>query len=249
MFQRFCWVLLTLILFGCQSEQPFAFTEVPCQSIEGDYDHYQIFSPCRSFTYRAKYWDANYNLISESLVRVTGTGNPIPEGVVNEQEGIAQYEYKEEDIRRIQAYNINEDLEGRSWIDQMSVGMFESQDDVWMLPFRENQFIFTQAAPYPSVNLPLSVGKQWTSNLIIYEGWGDWNNQQLFSNYEVVEQVTLLKIEFGDLKSTWHISSFLDAGYGVSTHDFWYHEAFGFVKMQYKNYKGQLLIFELVSID
>lgn len=249
MFRRFFWVALTIFLFSCASEEPFAFEDVACQTIESDYDHYQIFSPCRSFTYRAKYWDANYNLISESLVRMTATGSPVPNGVASEQQGMAQFQYTEEEIASIQAYNINSDLEERSWIDQITVGMFESPEDVWMQPFRENQFVFTQVAPYPSVNLPLSTGKQWTSNLIIYEGWGDWNNQQLFSNYAVIDQETLLKIEFGDLKGTWHISSYLDAGYGVSTHDFWFHEVYGFVKMQYKNYKGQLLIFELVEIN
>ncbi len=249
MIQRFFGLMVVLLMFGCTSEESSAFDDVACQMIESDYDHYQIFSPCRSFTYRAKYWDANYNLISESLVRVTATGNAVPDGVANEQQGVAQYQYTEEEIPVIQAYNINSDLEERSWIDQIPVGMFESPDDVWMMPFRENQFVFTQVAPYPSVNLPLSTGKQWTSNLIIYEGWGDWNNQQLFSNYEVVGQETLLKIEFGDLKGTWHISSFLDAGYGISTHDFWYHEVFGFVKMQYKNYKDQLLVFELIEIE
>ncbi|MDW3194829.1 MAG: hypothetical protein R8G66_20820 [Cytophagales bacterium] len=249
MFQRLFCLFIGLILFSCSSQESFQFEEVACQVIQSEYDHYQVFSPCRSFTYRAKYWDAEYNLISESLVRVTATGNAVPDGVANEQEGVAQYQYSEEEIDRIQAYNINSDLEDRSWIDQMPAGLFESPDDVWMLPFRENQFVFTQVAPYPSVNLPLSTGKQWTSNLIIYEGWGDWNNQQLFSTYEVVGQETLLKIEFGDIKGPWHITSYLDAGYGVSTHDFWYHEVFGFVKMQYKNYKGQLLVFELVEIE
>lgn len=249
MFQYFYKALLILTLVSCTREAPFEFPEVACEAMDSDYDHYQIFKPCRSFTYSAKYWDANYNLISESLVRVTATGRPVPEGVVSEQQGIAQYQFDQEEVARIQGYNINDDLEGRSWIDQMEVGLFESQDDVWMLPFRENQFIFTQAAPYPSVNLPLSTGKQWTSNLIIYEGWGDWNNQQLLSSYQVVEQETLLRVAYGDLKGAWHITSFLDAGYGNSTHDFWFHEVFGFVKMQYKNYKGQLLVFELVAID
>lgn len=245
---RWIGLISLFILAGCGQEKAFTFQEVSCNSLSMVYAHYQIFAPCKTFTFRAKYWDENYQLISESLVRFTTSGDPVPDGVLREQSAIAQYEYEEEEILNVQQYNINDELEGRNWIDQINIGVYESDLDVWMQPFRENQFVFTQAAPYPSVNLPLEVGKQWTSNLIIYEGWGDWNNQQLISSYEVVEQ-GLTKVEFGDLKGTWHVTSTLDAGFGISTHDFWFHEVYGFVKMQYKNYAGQLAVFELVSID
>ena len=157
--QRIGWISIILLL-GCQQQQDQTFQDVSCNGLNTDYAQYKIFTPCKSYTYRAKYWDQHYNLISESLVRVTPTGDRVSEGVLNEQQAIAQFQYDEEDISTMEPYNINDELAGRSWIDQIPVGVFESESDVWMQPFRENQFVFTQVAPYPSVNLPLFEGKQ-----------------------------------------------------------------------------------------
>ncbi len=237
--------LLLLFMVGCSSPSD-TFPEVPCDATS-EYQYNDIFKPCKHFTYSAKYWSENFDLLSESLVRMTATGNPASTNRQDEIEVVIQYDFDEETIPEVDKYNLNNEFKGKAWIEEIKAVALDNGLDTWITPFRENQYAFTQVAPFPSVNLPLEVNKQWTSNLLIYETWGDWNNQQLLSHYLVlgVEELTYQNQPI----QAWHVTSYVETDFGTSTHDFWYHESLGFVKMQYKNYQGQLLIFELIQVN
>ncbi len=240
-------VVSIALLGSCSQFRQDDFPDVNCGPQGNSMSTNIVFKPCRTFTYSAKYWDEGYNLISTSLVRMTITGNEAPTGRENEWEAIVQYQFDPETIPQIDKYNLNNDFKGRAWITETVTTVKEDGYDTWITPFRDNQFAFTQVAPYPSVNLPLTTDKQWTSNLLIYGTWGDWDNQQLISNYLSLDEEQIV-LPFQTI-TTRHVTSYVDTDFGRSTHDFWYNNEFGFVKMQYKNYQGQLLIFELQSVD
>lgn len=44
------------------------------------------------------------------------------------------------------------------------------------------------------------------------------------------------------------IESKFSASFGNSMHNFWFDESYGFIKMEYVNYKGQSLTFELIEV-
>ena len=242
-----CYIIgvLAVLSQGCSSSST-SFAEVPCDATSA-YQYNAIFKPCRHFTYNAKYWNEDFDLLSESLVRMTITGNPASTNRKDEMEIVIQYDFDEDAIPQVDKYNLNNEFKGREWLRQVTSVGLDNGLDTWITPFRENQFAFTQVAPFPSVNLPLELNKQWTSNLLIYETWGDWNNQQLLSHYLVLglEEITYQNESI----QAWHVTSYVDTDFGTSTHDFWYNETLGFVKMQYKNYQGQLLIFKLLNTD
>ena len=78
-------------------------------------------------------------------------------------------------------------------------------------------------------------------------GGGVWANSILNNTYEVVGYDTVTTA-YGELEA-WHINSVTSAGFGTSTHNFWYNTELGFVKMIIKNYAGQLLQFELAEVN
>ncbi len=233
-------------LSACAPQTGNNFPQVDCQ-LTSEFDQNQVLKTCRQFTYDAKYWDAGFNLISQSKVKMTVSGNSAATNREDELEVVVQYQFDPVDVPRIDKYNLNNDFKGRDWVTESREAALDNGLDTWITPFRENQFAFTQMAPYPSVNLPLGIDKQWTSNLLIYGGWGDWDNQQLLSNYLALDPEEV-ELPF-ETVTAWHVTSYVDTDFGRSTHDFWYHDDYGFVKMQYKNYQGQLLIFELMEIE
>ena len=243
-FSKLSLLILVVSSFACNQLSD-RFEEFHCKPAF-DFPRKTIFQSCRTFIYEAKYWDPNYNLISKEDVRMISTGNFVGDGG-NEIDILVQFGDRGSEEKAIRAFNINEDLKDLPWKRNNHQSAQETDTDVWMHPFRDNQYVFTQVAPYPSVNLPLEAGKKWTSNLIIYEGWGDWNNQQLISEYEVIGE-ELIDLPFGSVLA-WRIHAFLDTPFGIATHDFWYHTSYGFVKMQYTNFEDQLLLFELKAVN
>ncbi|MEM9324817.1 MAG: hypothetical protein AAGA85_04140 [Bacteroidota bacterium] len=242
-------ILVLLFSFGfflgCSHSGKHTFEEINCYP---DNELGTIYTSCTKFVYEVKFWDHDYDLISESRAQlfITGLVNTAMNGQ-RQVEGIYQYEYFESDINRVAPFNINKTMEDTSWVDRATQALMETPADVWITPFRHNQFKFTQVSPYPSVNLPLELGKQWTSNLVMYDGWGDWDNQQLISNYQVIGQEAL-DLPFETLAGTWHVKATVSTNLGVNELDFWFHESYGFVKMIYRNYGGQLLQFELTEV-
>lgn len=204
----------------------------------------QIFKPCRTFVYQAKYWDADFELISDEVIHVEVTGRAWEHQPESQDEIIIKYEHHPSEIERLRAYSLNDQYE--NWTLQNTTGIIETQHQIWMHPFRSNQYTFTEIAPFPQVELPLVVGMKWGGGLNI-GGWGVWNDSKVDYKFEVLSYGSI-NTEIGRL-DIWHINSVGMAPYGTSTHDFWFNEQYGFVKMIVKNPEGQLLQFELIDVQ
>lgn len=135
-----------------------------------------IFKPCREYIFKATFLDFKGKLISENQIKMVVSGRRWEFQPEMQDEVIIEYEYKQEDITKINEYHINKVMAHQGWEKSITTGIIENAEQVWMHPFRDNQYIFTEVAPYPDVKLPLSVGKTWTWELNIYRGWGEWNN-------------------------------------------------------------------------
>jgi hypothetical protein len=207
-----------------------------------------VFKPCRQYIYQATYKDKNGGVISKSKVWMMATGKRWEWQPEKQDEITIQYEFDEEDIPRIKQHYVNKKfaVEG-SFIPKQTTGIIENVREVWMHPFRSNQFNFTEVASFPHVKFPLRKGATWTSNLQIGEGWGDWENTVVYSNYKITGRGAL-KTKFKEFENCWMIESKSSASFGDSVHNFWFNESYGFVKMEYYNYEGQSLTFELIDV-
>ncbi len=228
------------IIHGCEKSTPFE--NVAC--IESD--SYVVFKPCRRLTYQAKFWDAGQNLISNNKIWIMATGNPW-EYSDRQQELYIAYEYDSSQIKRISNYVVNKTLNNINWKRKEVTGVIENKNSIWMHPFRSNQYNFMEVAPFPSVQLPLEVGKTWSSKLNIYNGWGDWSNTTLLNSYEIIGYEEI-QTPFNSLEA-WHINSRTEAPFGNSTNNFWLHTELGFVKMVIHNYAGQTLEIILTEVS
>ena len=116
-----------------------------------------------------------------------------------------------------------------------------------MLPFRYNQYNFTEVAPFPRVKFPLEIGKEWTGGLSIQEGWGDWDNTKGNFTYKITAKEKI-ETNFGEINSCWKIESVAKYNFGESIFNYWFNEGLGFVKMEYYNYGNQRLVIEIEEV-
>ncbi len=207
-----------------------------------------VFKPCRVMTYRAVWSSDKGKEITNGQIQLVATGKRWDMQPEKQDEIIVQYSFSDEDRETAAKYQLNQGILEYDWMPKGVEGVVENEKEIWMHPFRFNQYNFTEVAPFPEVNFPLSVGKSWTGNLRIMEGWGDWENSRGNFNYEVVERGTV-ETAYGDIEDCWKIKSHATYRFGKSYFDYWFSETLGFVKMEYENYGGQRLVIELETVQ
>lgn len=206
-----------------------------------------VFQPCRQMIYRAIWKSKSGEVITNSRIKMMATGERWDVQPEIQDEVYLQVEFSKRDQERTKKYQLNKGILDRRWMKEGIEGIIENVDEIWMHPFRFNQYNFTEVAPFPEVNLPLRVGKAWTGQLRIMNGWGDWSNTSGNFKYEVLGLETL-ETEYGSIENCWHITSISNYSFGSSTLEYWFHESLGFVKKEYKNYGDQTLSIELEEI-
>lgn len=207
-----------------------------------------VFRPCQRYIYRAIYKDSLGRVISTNHISLMATGRRWKLQPENQNEIVIQYEHDEKTDTALSRFNINRQLKLQSpFVKEETTGAIENAQEVWMHPFRSNQYNFTEVAPFPHVTFPLQVGNSWSSSLTIGNGWGDWDNTTVYCEYLVAREIKM-KVAKKGLKKCWLIESKANMPLGISTHNFYFNEEYGFVKMEYRNYAGQTLYIELVAI-
>jgi hypothetical protein len=210
----------------------------------------KVFKPCRKLTFRTFWKNKNGELITTGKIKMMATGKRWEYQPEKQDELVIQYEYSDSDIKSYRKNGLNKGLSDQSWSNQIIEGVIENVEEVWMHPFRFNQYNFTEVAPFPEVKFPLQIGKTWYGSLHIMEGWGDWENSRGSMEYEVLSRENV-SIHYGDLSDCWKIHAVAKYPFGTSTLTFWFHEDLGFVKKEYTNYGGQTLsiLLEEVKIN
>lgn len=207
-----------------------------------------VFKPCREMIYRAKFKSDKNELISDSRIKMMAIGKRWKYQPEMQDEIVIQYEFVNEDFEKNQVYQLNKSLNRKIWTKEGIEGVIENAEEVWMHPFRYNQFNFTEVAPFPQVKFPLHIGKNWTGNLSIQEGWGDWDNTNGYFEYKIIDKENITTI-YGQIDDCWKIESKSKYEFGESKFDYWFNEKLGFVKMDYKNYGNQTLLIELEEVN
>lgn len=206
-----------------------------------------VFKPCRHMIYRAIWKSKAGEEITNSRIKLMATGLRWDVQPEKQDEILMQVEFSAKDKEQTKKYQLNKGILDRRWMEQGIEGVIENVEEIWMHPFRFNQFNFTEVAPFPEIKFPLTIGKTWTGQLRIMEGWGDWTNTTGIFEYEVVDKA-IVKTNYGSIDSCWHIKSKATYPFGNSTLEYWFHESLGFVKKEYKNYGNQTLSIVLEEI-
>ena len=208
----------------------------------------EVFKPCRIYAFDAAFYSASNKLISKERILLMATGKRWEHNPEKQDEILVKYEFDKESIDSINLYQLNKSAVSDEWWQTVSTGIRENVEEIWMHPFRSNQYNFTEVAPFPQIKFPLSVGKKWNDNTItLQEGWGDWSHMKVKSTFEILSKETV-QTNYGELENCWKVKAVSNFDLGQSEVTFWFHERFGFVKLNYVNYGGQKLNIELTQI-
>ncbi|GAL74196.1 hypothetical protein JCM19275_3043 [Nonlabens ulvanivorans] len=208
----------------------------------------EAFEPCRSIKYIAKFYSKNGQLISNETILVTPTGKRWEYQPEKQDEIIINYNYNVDSIAYVNSFQLNKAILNRGQQTKATTGIIENVEKIWTHPFRSNQYNFTQVAPFPQVKLPIKIGKKWTDrNISLKNGFGDWSNMKVTSEFEIVEQNDI-ETEYGVFKNCWKIEAVSTFPLGQSHLTYWYHKSFGFVKLDYINYGNQKLNLEVIAV-
>ena len=207
-----------------------------------------VFKPCRTITYRAKFYNEKGGIISNETIEVTPTGSRWEYQPEKQDEITINYYFNPDSVKYVNSFQLNKSSLERKWQNQEITGIIENVEKIWTHPFRSNQYNFTQVAPFPQIELPIEIGKKWSDNKIsLREGFGDWSNIKVKSEFEVIEK-NHIQTEYGEFENSWKIRAISIFPLGQSELVYWYNADFGFVKLEYINYGNQRLDIEIIEV-
>ena len=207
-----------------------------------------VFKPCRTLSYNAKFYSNVGNIITNETISVSSTGKRWEHQPEKQDEIAINYFFNKDSIKIINQHQLNKTSVNPNWRSQELTGVIENVEKIWTHPFRSNQYNFTQVAPFPQVELPLRIGKTWTDkNISLKDGFGDWANMKVISTFEVIDKSEITTL-YGKFPNSWKIKAVSEFPLGESELTYWFNAEYGFVKMNYINYGGQRLDIEITGI-
>lgn len=212
-----------------------------------------IFQAGRVYAYRALVISPRGDTLSRELVTITPTGQPWKFQKKVQTGFVVRYGYSRQDSLRFLTYPNPLTKKATApkpyqWVRTLETGAIENAQEVWMHPLRDNQYVYTEIAPFPDVKLDsLAVGGVWHKRTAIMMGWGALKGQTA-ARYHVVKRETK---QYGALVAAdcWLIQAQSQhSKLGTSTLDFYFHPAYGFVEMHYRFFDGTQISFVLAQV-
>lgn len=197
----------------------------------------------RTYTYRVWMQDEQGHTMTDELLTLRPTGKAWE---IDPNQTLAQFElnFSAADSARLAPFPPN-GLQ-RPWMRRYSEGVMQTPTRVWMHPLRNNQYQYTEVAPFPEVRLPLEAGLKWPGTLWIYEGFGSFEGT-VESKY-LIEGQESRDYVFGPL-DCWVINSVgVHDKLGTSSAVYYFHEMYGFTEMNYAFYNGYTLTITLMRM-
>lgn len=203
----------------------------------------KIFKKGNEYIYKAKYYSQNKEILSENNIHVIATGERIEFAPEIQDKVFYRYKNYDQDSIKLHDHKINPSLQ--TWTKKAIEGIIENEEEIWIHPMRHNQYKFTEVAPFPTIQFPLEIGKSWESTINIFEGWGEWNDKSVVSNYEITGRT---KFKYKNrLLNCWIVYAEAIFEDRNSSLKLLFNENLGIVKMTYQNYESEELIIELID--
>lgn len=210
---------------------------------------YDVFRPCQTLTYDTEYFDEDSMLLVKSDVFIKYLGKMWSASPKNQQEVLMGYDYDEQGRLSYEEHtSINKSLSSL-WQRTSITGVLENENEIWMHPFRSNQFISLEVAPFPEIRYPLEIGNFWSGSINMGEGWGEWENETVYSYYEIVDSGVDVETEYGMISDCWLVRAKSDFKEGRSHLDLYFSPELGFVKFEYINYKKHRITISLKEVS
>jgi len=221
-------------------------TEIP------EADSLVIFSPTRTYHYQATFISPAGDTLSRERIAFKPSSQPWKYDKDQTAFEI-RYNYTPEDSLTFLSYLNPQSKKKKKpqryiWDESVTTGAKENEQQVWIHPIRNNQYNYTEVAPYPDVRLDsLEAGGEWNSTLLIMMGWGAFKGK-VESHYQVVKQEHR---QYGSLSldSCWLVHAVgKHSKLADSYLDFYFHPEYGFVEMNYRFYDGTKISFVLEEV-
>jgi len=130
------------------------------------------------------------------------------------------------------------------WKKKETTGVEETPNLIWIHPFRNNQYIYTEVAPYPEIdfNFINNLDSSWSSTITLFPSWDNFEGT-CTSTYTVKGKTDYVykNLKLTDclvINSVAHHSVL-----GDSYLNYIFHPKHGFVEMKYKFYDGTKIDF------
>tara|TARA_B100001059_G_C17620190_1_gene469116 strand:- start:124 stop:813 length:690 start_codon:yes stop_codon:yes gene_type:complete len=133
------------------------------------------------------------------------------------------------------------------WVDSIGEGAYENHR-LWIHPFRSNQYILTELAPFPNINLSPSIGIKWKSSLKLPSHWGNFSGE-VKNKYKIVAKESR-KYVWGNEDNCWKTESIGKHNrLGKSYLTTYFKEEYGFLEMNYHLFNGDSIKFKLIKLN
>ena len=209
-----------------------------------------VFNQSKKISYSALRITAKGDTVANTKVHMfpggTGWGSPTAS---SQSEVVYIYESTPQDsIEHIQ--ELRDIVEERFWNCIDTTGVIENEKEVWMHPFRNNEFFKTEIAPFPVVHYPINheTMLKARSKIVIMRNWGTYSptmtEQKYFyigkenRDYNFEQNVTCHKFEAYGHNSV----------HGISYLEYYFHPEHGFTEMNYLTYDGDRIEFQITAI-
>lgn len=216
-------------------------------------DSLVVFRAGRTYEYRAVFINPAGDTLTRGGVTLEALGTPWVAQRKTQMAIRNRYHYTVQDSSTFLTYpnptTQRPDKPKRySWGPAYTTGVVENKQEILIHPFRNNQYLLTEIAPFPKVLLDsLQPGGQWRSRLYIMMGYGKLNGTTN-STYKVAGQETR---QYGPLTlpGCWLVKAVaVHDKVGNSSLDFYFHPAYGFTEMHYRFFDGTRISFVLTQV-
>ena len=192
-----------------------------------------------TYTYEATYLNKTADTLSSELIKVLAT-----DSIFNYNQTLLYYSYS---LQNIYIKTKMDSILGfdKKWTTKVGEGALEG-DRLWIHPFRSNQYVLTEIAPFPKVNLPLSLNSESRSKTTIFKSLGNFKGT-VKSTLKVVAKEQRL-YNWGVELDCWKIESIGKHNkLGKSYLTVYFKENIGFLEMNYVFYNGEKINFKLIE--
>lgn len=207
-----------------------------------------MFNPLNTYVYSAVFLDKNGNYLTEEIIYVKKLDK--------------KWEYQNN--QKIIAINYQPDTIGlknfinpvkkyrnkkfKNFISYEETGFIENDTLIWMHPFRVNQYIYTEIAPFPCLEFENGeIKKKWSSNSFIFFGWSSFKGikRSIYS----LQNISSYIFDTNKLEECYFINSEANhSKLGKSYLNIVYNKKIGFLEMNYIFYDNTVINIKLIEI-
>ena len=228
----------------------FLFLFLLCSSLLFGQNNRLIFDSLRVYHYEALFINEKGDTLSSESVSLHPTGKTWN---ADPQQDIAIFKYNSSDSIVSLFPNPTRNKKNDKplyYSNEVSTGVIETNDRIWIHPFRSNQYKYTEVAPFPQVKNPgkLKVGDQYSGGkLFIMSGWGAFKGKVTsefevtgIRNYTLNNQTIENCIEINGIGKHNKL--------GKSNLKMLFHQDYGFLEMHYLTYDRNRILFSLKEV-